>query len=151
MARIKVSTTVDAPPKQVWAAIEDISSHTRWMNDADSIVFTGDQTSGRGTTFDCATRVGPIALVDRMEITRWEPPRAMGVLHTGVVSGVGVFKLKGRGRGSRRTRFTWSERLRFPWWLGGPFGALLAKPVMHLIWRRNLRQLTDLVESGALP
>ncbi len=151
MAHIRVSRTIDAAPKQVWAAIADISTHVRWMSDADSIKFTGDKTSGRGTSFDCVTRVGPISLVDTMEITRWEPARAMGVLHSGVVSGVGVFKLEPRGRKGSRTRFSWSERLRFPWWLGGPFGALAAKPVMYLIWRKNLRQLADLIESGALP
>lgn len=151
MARIKVSTTIDAPPKQVWAALEDISTHVRWMADAASITFTSDQQTGKGTTFDCLTRVGPIALDDHMEITRWEPGRAMGVLHTGLVSGAGVFTLKPRGRKGRRTRFRWAERLRFPWWLGGAFTAFAAKPVLWAVWRGNVRRLRQLVESGALP
>ena len=121
------------------------------MGDAESITFTSEQTKGRGTTFDCLTRVGPFALVDSMEITRWDEGRAMGVIHTGLVTGVGEFRLKPSGRKSARTRFSWNERLRFPWWMGGPLGALAAKPVMTLIWRRSLRRLADLVESGSLP
>ena len=151
MSRIKVSRTIDAPPDRVWAAVEDISTQVRWMGDAESIKFTSEQTRGRGTTFDCLTRVGPFALVDSMEITRWDEGRAMGVIHTGLVTGVGEFRLKARGRKSARTRFSWNERLRFPWWMGGPLGALAAKPVMTLIWRRSLRRLADLVESGSLP
>ena len=146
-----MSRTIEATPDEVWEAVEDISTHVRWMGDAESITFTSDKTRGKGTTFDCLTRVGPFALVDRMEITRWDEGRAMGVIHTGLVTGVGEFRLKGKGRGKGRTRFSWRERLRFPWWMGGPLGALAAKPVMVLIWRRSLRRLADLVESGALP
>ena len=51
-------------------------------------------------------------------------------------------------RRGRRTRFTWNERLRFPWWLGGAVGARLAKPVLRAIWRRNLRRLKAIVEAA---
>ena len=49
----------------------------------------------------------------------------------------------------RRTRFTWTEELVFPWWLGGPIGALVGgRVVMGAIWRRNLRALAKIVESA---
>ena len=54
-----------------------------------------------------------------MEITEWEPERAMGVRHDGLVTGTGRFTLEPLDDG-RRTRFTWEEELTFPWWLGGP-------------------------------
>jgi hypothetical protein len=80
-----------------------------------------------------------------MEITEWRPGKVMGVSHVGLVTGVGRFTLRRRRRG---TRFTWREELRFPAKMGGPFGAAVAAPVLRRIWRRNLRALKALVESG---
>ena len=149
--RLTVRTVLPAPPEEVWEDISDLSSHVEWMHDAYSIEFTSERTSGTGTTFDCETRVGPLRTVDRMRITRWEPARCMGVEHVGLVRGTGEFTLRpvrraveGR-RGRRRkvvhTRFVWRERLRFPWFLGGPIGALVARPVLRWVWTRNLRNL----------
>ena len=147
MSHLVVSTRIDAPPAAVWADVEDISTHVRWMADAESIVFTSEQASGVGTTFDCRTRIGPIALTDRMEITAWEPGRRMGVRHSGIVTGSGEFRLEPLDGGSA-TQFTWEEDLRFPTWSGGPVAAAVATPVMRAVWRGNVARLRDMVESG---
>lgn len=141
MARIRVRTMLDAPPARVWEDLRNIGSHTEWMHDAEAIRFTSRRHEGVGTTFDCDTRVGPLSLTDRMEVTAWEPDRVLGIRHVGIVTGTGQFRLRPARRG--RTRFTWEERLRFPWWLGGPIGALLSKPVLRWIWKRNLRNLQE--------
>jgi hypothetical protein len=146
MARIRVSTVIDAPPAQVWDEVRIIERHVDWMADARSITFRGSRRSGVGTTFDCVTQVGPIRLTDRMEITEWREGRYMGVRHTGLVTGRGRFTVV-RARGGR-TRFTWDERLKFPMWLGGPVGGVVGGMVMRRIWRKNLRVLKALVESG---
>jgi uncharacterized protein YndB with AHSA1/START domain len=145
MGRIRVSTVIDAPPATVWRALEDVGSHVEWMADAEAIRFRTERRAGRGTVFECDTRVGPITLTDVMEITRWSPRRAMGVRHTGVVTGTGRFTLR-PARGGR-TRFTWRERLRFPWWLGGPVGGVIGAEVLRLIWKGNLRRLKGTVEG----
>jgi len=150
-SRITVSTVIDASPAEVWDAVEDVGSHVEWMADAEAIRFTSDRTSGVGTTFECDTRVGPFRLTDLMEITEWEPGRAMGVRHVGLVTGEGVFRLSpagGRFRRRRATRFEWTEQLTFPWWMGGPLGAVVGGRVLKLIWKRNLRRLKELVEAG---
>lgn len=141
MARIRVRTILDASPTAVWRDLQDIGSHAEWMEDAVAIRFLTAQTSGVGTRFDCDTKIGPFRLTDQMEITEWSPGKAMGVRHTGLVTGTGTFTLK-KIRGGR-TRFEWREKLRFPIWLGGPFGALAAKPVLRWVWRRNLRNLAE--------
>jgi polyketide cyclase/dehydrase/lipid transport protein len=146
--RVRVGVTIDAPPAEVWRVVEPIERHVEWMADAVAITFTGMQTRGVGTTFDCLTKVGPFRLVDRMVVTEWTPARTMGIEHRGAVSGRGRFRLRRRPRD--RTRFTWSERLRFPWWMGGPVGALAAKPILRAIWRRNLRTLKGLIERRSL-
>ncbi len=139
MARIRVGTVLDAPPDAVWADLQDIAAHPQWMADAVAIRFLTAQTSGVGTRFECDTKVGPFRLTDEMEITEWSPGTAMGVRHTGLVTGTGRFTLK-RARGGR-TRFHWRETLHFPLWLGGPLGAFLAKPVLTWVWRRSMRNL----------
>jgi carbon monoxide dehydrogenase subunit G len=139
MSSISVDVTIPAAPDVVWKDLSDIPSHVEWMHDAVAIRFTSASRSGVGTTFDCDTKVGPIKLTDRMEITEWEDGRTMGVRHVGAVTGTGRFELTPDG--ADRTRFSWTERLEFPWWLAGPVGAWLAKPVLGFIWRRNLRAL----------
>jgi uncharacterized protein YndB with AHSA1/START domain len=139
MARIRVVRTLDAPPEAVWAELAHVERHVTWMHDAVRIRFLTDQRSGVGTRYECDTRVGPFTTTDVMEITEWEPGRAMGVRHVGLVTGTGRFRLRRRRGG--RTRFTWSEQLRFPLRRGGPVAALVAAPVLRWMWRRNLRAL----------
>ena len=130
----------------MWAAIEDIGSHVQWMADAEAIRFLGPQRRGVGTTFECDTRIGPLRTTDVMEITSWRTARRMGVRHTGMVTGEGAFTLR-RARGGR-TKFTWEERLRLPWWLGGPIASAAGAPVLSWVWRRNLRRLKAMVEAA---
>jgi len=147
MSRITVTTELDASPEHVWDILEPIERHVDWMADAVEIRFDGAQTSGVGTTFACDTKVGPFTLTDRMEITEWVPGRSMGVRHSGIVSGSGVFTLEPIDLG-RRTRFAWSEDLRFPWYLGGRVAGLIGgQVVLRWIWRRNLRALARVIDS----
>lgn len=135
-----MATTIAAPPAEVWAAIEDVGSHVEWMADAEAIRFETDRTSGAGTRFECDTKVGPFRLTDHMEITEWSPGEAMGVRHTGLVTGEGRFTLRAVDGG---TEFAWREELRVPWWLGGGLGA----PVLRRIWQGNLARLKAKVEG----
>jgi hypothetical protein len=146
MSHIQVSIDINAPVSRVWEIVEPVERHIDWMADAVAIRFQTEQTRGVGTTFFCDTKVGPIKLVDVMTITAWEPNAVMGVTHTGVVTGTGEFTLTALSDSS--TRFTWTESLVFPWWLGGPIGAIVGgQIVMKAIWRRNLRKLKKLVET----
>ena len=144
MARIRVRTRIHASPREVWRAIEDVTSHVTWMDDAVAIRLLAGPRAGVGTRFECDTRVGPFRLLDRMEVTEWKEGRVMGIRHVGVVTGTGRFDLR-RARG-RATRFTWTEDLHFPWWLGGPLAALVGRPVLRRVWRRNLSNLRRQLE-----
>jgi carbon monoxide dehydrogenase subunit G len=146
VSSIEVSTEIDASPAEVWAEVGRIDRHVDWMLDAESITFTSATTSGTGTTFDCVTKVGPIRLVDKMEITEWRDGEVMGVRHKGVVTGSGRFTLEATAGG--HTRFTWVEDLVFPWWMGGPVGGVVGGRIMKLVWRRNLSKLKRRIESA---
>jgi hypothetical protein len=143
VSRVAVAVDLDAPPEQVWRLIEPVEDHVRWMRDARAIRFTTPQRRGVGTRAVVATKIGPFRLDDAMTITEWREGQAMGVTHTGVVTGHGRFTLEPNAAGG--TRFTWEERLAFPWWLGGPVGAAIARPVLAVTWRRNLRDLARIV------
>lgn len=142
MARIEVRTVVEASPDAVWRRLADIADHVAWMADAATIRFRTDQRTGVGTVFECETRVGPLRTLDVMEVTEWRDRQAMGVRHTGIVTGAGRFVLRPCDRG---TALAWDEDLRFPWWLGGSLGTLVGRPVLRLVWRGNLRRLAALV------
>jgi uncharacterized protein YndB with AHSA1/START domain len=147
MGNIKVSVELNATPERVWEIVEPVERHVDWMADAVAIRFETEQTRGVGTRFLCDTKVGPIRLTDKMEITEWTPGKAMGVRHVGIVTGTGVFTLTPLDDG-RRTLFTWEEQLKFPWWLGGRLGELVGgQLVMKAIWKRNLVSLKKLVEG----
>jgi hypothetical protein len=139
MTKIEVSCELNATPAAVWEDVRNIGTHVEWMHDAEAIDFTSVTVEGAGTTFDCATKVGPLRLTDKMEITAWEPASVMGVRHVGLVTGEGQFTLTPIG--PDRTQFVWAEELRFPWWMGGPIGGLVGGPILKVIWRRNLRLL----------
>ena len=145
MSRIRVETELAAPPHLVWADVRHIASHVEWMHDAVEITFTGDRTEGTGTTFECLTKVGPLKLIDRMEITSWVESAEMGVRHDGLVTGEGAFTLTASG--SERTTFVWDETLRFPWWMGGPVGGFVGAIVLKQIWERNLELLRRRFET----
>lgn len=132
----------------MWARLQQIDRHVEWMADAKAIRFTTSQRQGVGTRFTCETAIGPLRLDDQMEVTEWVPDRAMGVRHHGVVTGEGRFELVPLD-GGRRTQFTWSEELRFPWWLGGPVaGRLGGAAVLRRVWRGNLARLKRLAERA---
>ena len=146
MSRIRVSTVIDAPPDRVWADVRDIATHVLWMADAVAIRFLDDQREGVGTTFDCDTKVGPLSLTDRMTVTQWRAGEAIGVRHSGLVTGDGIFRIRSWRGG--RTRFTWEERLVFPWWMGGRVGAVAGAVVLKRIWKGNLGRLKHQVETA---
>ena len=138
MARIAVSVDIPQPPDVVWADVEQLETHVEWMADAESIEFEGEQRRGVGTTMKVLTKVGPLQTVDVIRVVTWEPQHTIGVRHDGLVTGEGEFQLQPTESG---TRFHWAEDLVMPWYFGGRFGALVAKPILAAVWRRNLKRL----------
>ena len=148
MAEITVSTEIHAPPSQVWDIVKDIDDHVNWMKDAERIDFISYKRSGVGTKFDCATKVGPFRLKDRMEITEWIDEESMGVSHEGLVTGSGRFSLQETAH--NHTIFTWEETLDIPFWMGGPLRDPVGSRILSMIWKKNLTLLKQQVESASL-
>lgn len=140
MAHIAVNRVFPVPHDRVWEAISDLGSHTDWMKDAKWIVFTHDQQRGKGTRMKVKTVVGPFRTIDVMEVIGWEEGRSIEVIHKGLITGQGTLQAESQGA---RTLVSWSETLRFPWWLGGGITAWLARPFLAAIWRGNLKRLEE--------
>jgi carbon monoxide dehydrogenase subunit G len=139
MGPLLVSITIPLPLEGVWEEVSRLDRHVEWMADARSIEFLSEAHSGVGAAMRVATRFGPLRATDTMVVTAWEPPRRIEVEHRGRFTGRGAFRLDAAGPGA--TRFTWEEQVRFPWYLGGPLGALAARPLFRFVWRRNLERL----------
>lgn len=144
MARITRSVEIAAPPDRVWEAAADLASHAEWMADAESVEFLTERRRGVGTRIAVLTVVGPFRTTDVMEVTDWVEGETIGVRHTGLVTGSGRFHLEATSGG---TRFTWTEELTFPWYLGGALTAAAARPVLGWIWGRNLAGLAHRLEG----
>jgi carbon monoxide dehydrogenase subunit G len=143
LTRFSLSTTISASVADVWQHLSDLSSHTRWMSDAVTITFVTDTTSGVGAVMDCKVPVGFLSITDRMRVTEWTVGEAITVSHEGAVRGIGRFRIVAA---NGRTRLDWNEALTFPWWLGGPIGGWLSRPLLQRRFRTDLAAFTALVE-----
>lgn len=136
---MRVRRSVDAPAERAWAVVADIEQHPSWQVDLRSVTFSSPRRSGLGAAYECDTRLGPIRMRIPMVVTRWKEGRSVEVRYEGTLSGSGRLEVERRWR--RRSRVTWSARITFPWWLGGPAGAFAAAQVLRAVWRANLRNL----------
>ena len=139
---------VAAPPGFVWKHLSDLSSHSEWMSDAASITFETEQRRGVGTRMRVPTRVGPLRVIDIMEVDRWTEARTIGVRRLGRIGGWGRFDLSPCPGGSR---LNLTESLGFPWYMGGRLAARLARPVLGWIFASNLRRFRDWVQARYEP
>jgi carbon monoxide dehydrogenase subunit G len=133
---VRAKVDLPARPDQVWAELRDIRSHVTWMDDAVRITVTSERHEGVDTTIDCLTRIGPFRFHDRMRVIEWVEGRAIGIRHEGIFKGRGRFTIQPKGR--KRTRLVWKERVRPPWWLGGPLTGVIAGRVVRRVARRDL-------------
>jgi uncharacterized protein YndB with AHSA1/START domain len=143
--RVYVSVVIDAPPAEVWTIVEPLEHHVEWMADAADIRFESEQRRGPGARIAVDTRLGPFRITDHMEVVEWIDGALIAVQHVGKVMGAGQFTLDRSVDGG--TLFAWEEDLRFPWWLGGRLGEIVATPILRRVWRGNLQRLKALVEA----
>jgi hypothetical protein len=142
MRTVTVSIDVPRPIKSVWSEVARLERHADWMVDVEHMEFIGERRSGVGTVMRVRTRVGPIVTVDDITVDEWVEPRLIAVSHGGRVTGTGSFVLEEIESG---TRLTWNEELRFPWYLGGGIAALVSRPILRRIWKRNLERFAGLL------
>lgn len=107
MGTFEVVRTVHADRDRVFAVVADLRAHGDYIP---LTTIDGDQGAiGPGWRFTGRTGVGPLVLVDRMEVTRWEPGRGFRIDKRGpALDGWAELHLSPDGPD---TRLVWRERI----------------------------------------
>jgi hypothetical protein len=153
LARLDIRTFIRATPDRVWSVIKDLEAQRQWMVDVHELELKSEQREGIGAVVEVRSELFGFPLIhDVMEITSWEPPREMNVLHRGQFSGTGSFQLQAVPGG---TVFTWIEDFEPPL---GPLGELafetIVKPHLKRVFGRsmdNVRRLAEAPEAETPP
>ncbi|MEX2247730.1 MAG: SRPBCC family protein [Dehalococcoidia bacterium] len=150
MAHLEVRASIAAPPDAVWDVIADLDRQGEWMVDLRSLRIVSERKIGAGTVLHVTSELFGLPIVrDVMEITAWEPPHRMDVLHRGQFHGTGSFVLEPSAGG---TTFVWTEDFRPPL---GPLGeamfSLIVRPHLRRVFARSLANVRRLAEARATP
>lgn len=146
MAHLDIRTYIAAPPEAVWAVLADLERQTDWMVDLRSLDIVSEQTQGAGAVMNVTSELFGMPIVkDVMEITAWQPPHRMDVLHRGQFSGTGQFLVEPIDNG---VIFTWIEDFEPPL---GPLGeagfALFVRPHLMRVFSRSMANVKRLAEA----
>jgi hypothetical protein len=147
MAHLEVHIFIAAAPEAVWDVLADLERQGDWMVDLRELTITSEQRRGSGTVMRVTSDLfGRPMVKDVMEVTVWEPPRRMDVMHRGQFSGSGSFVITAADNGAI---FTWSEDLRPPLGvLGEAMFALVIGPHLRRVFNRSLANVKRLAEAG---
>jgi hypothetical protein len=142
---LTVSVDDDAPPLQAWRALVDWERQGEWMPLTDVTVVGGDP-HGVGGRIEARTGIPVgggrhVGLLDTLEITGWDPPHRVDVLHTGrVVRGPGIFEVRPRTAGAT---VVWTEQLELPLGRLGRLGWPLVRPGARFALRLGLNRFRN--------
>lgn len=146
MARIEVTTHIEASPSRVWDVLVDWERQREWMADLRDVRVTSAAREGVGVTLTVRSDILGLAVPDRMRVTTWAPQRELGVAHEGpVFHAVGSFELEETSDG---THLTWWDEASVP---GGELTDALASrlvsPLLRRTFRRSLATLKRVCEQ----
>lgn len=150
MARIEVSTHVEAPQERVWEVLTDWEGQPAWMVDARSVTVLTPFHEGNGVVIRCETDIaGGVVVSDDMIVTEWDPPRVLGVRHLGrLIRGIGAFELASTDDG---THLHWWEEIEAPFGsVGDAAASVLVLPRVRRLFRASLSGLKRLAESQSV-
>ncbi len=137
-SQLRLEVDVAAPVERTWAALTDWERQGEWML-ATTVRGTAAGGRGVGGAIEATTGVGRLGVVDRMEITGWDPPHGAYVRHLGrVVRGTASFEVRPRPGGST---VVWTEDLDLPLGAAGRTGFRLLRPLVAYGLRLSLRRL----------
>ncbi|MEY3156257.1 MAG: hypothetical protein RL257_277 [Actinomycetota bacterium] len=135
LEEFRVAVTVNGEINKVWDKLVDWKSQGDWMalTKVSSSIDEGG-VSGIGTEISAFTGVGKFGVLDKMRVTKWEPPIFCAVDHYGRwIKGIGEFRLTQIS--PDKVRFDWYEKIIAP-----KFLLALVKPGIILAVTYSLRK-----------
>jgi hypothetical protein len=134
--------TLPADVEAAWGVLTDWERQAEWMADADRVTLVSAHREGIGARVAVKTRLFGIPMfTETLEVSRWEPPSALDVAHTGPVRGAGRWRLTRRGQ---ETDFLWVEDIRLAIPGAGELAARIYAPVMRRLMARAVTRLAGL-------
>ncbi len=146
---VVLDAVIRAPAEAAFAAITDWDGRDLWMVGTRVRVVEGDGRSV-GSRIEATAGAGPLAIVDAMVITMWDPPHRIEVEHVGrFVKGRGSAEIHDLPHGM--SRVVWTEDFQMPLGRLGRVGWPVVRPGFSVGVRHSLHTFAELVESGVLP
>jgi uncharacterized protein YndB with AHSA1/START domain len=142
---LEMTGTLPAPPPVVWDLLTDWEHLGEWMLEASDFCVTSLQREGVGVEAEATISIAGFRSRDKVRVSRWEVERCVAIEHLGWVRGLGEMFLTPTDDGS--TFLLWREKLWPPLGGVGAVGLALMKPVMHGIFRRDVRVLIALARA----
>jgi len=145
MAELELRLFIRATPERIWSILSDLEGQVRWMIDLHRLEITGEKQTGVGTVVKATTKLFGLPIVkDIMEITVWDEPRELAVLHRGQFTGTGQFRLEAVPGGSV---FSWYEQLEPPLGALGELGfRWVLGPHLRRVFSRSMENVRQLAE-----
>ena len=144
--RFEVQVVMEHPARTVFEALIDWPGHATWVPMTRVEVLEGE--GGVGTIFIATTGLGPLALPDRMRVTRLDDQSmSVEVVKIGPIL-TGDVALHVQPRSERDCQVDWIEDIRVPL-----LPQFLARPVAALAsraFRSSLARLARRISQGAV-
>ena len=137
---LPVPVEVDAPAALVWAYVTDWERQGEWMLGTRVRVTRGD--GGVGTTLRAVTGVGPLGVVDTMDVVEFDAP-AEGTPAARKSDSAPESRFEVVPLGPHRCRFTFTELIDLPLGTLGRLGWPVARPVIRAGFVASLRRMAE--------
>lgn len=146
-ADLSLTQRVKASQDEVFAEIVNWSGQSAWMLGT-KVWVTKNNGVGVGGEFAAFTGIGKLGFVDPMQITHWNPPSEVSVLHLGkFVKGTGEMKVEKISE--KESDFIWSESLELPLGIIGFVGYKIIEPFFKIAIKKSLKKFALIVEKNS--
>jgi hypothetical protein len=143
---VAVTVELDLPVSLAFVKATDWLGQGQWIPLTNVRVVRGDGRSV-GSRMEAFTGVGRLGFLDVIDVTGWDPPNRVDVMHVGrLLRGPGAFEFRALPSGG--TALTWSE------WLDLPLGRIgrmlwpVLRPLATALLRIALHRLVALSGPG---